>query len=217
MTENAIDNLLRRLVTVTGITTQIELSEVLGINRSAISHARQKNKIPDKWILRLYRTFNLNPEWVESGVGRTFINKSSMSDVGFTYVPKVNAILSAGGGSFEVSSQVDEHVPFISKWLRKKGSIQTMIVMDVTGESMEPVIMDGDMVLIDRAQKEISNRKIYAIRIDDAIYIKRLEQHPNRLVLTSENNAYAPIYINENEINNTQIIGKVLWSSREYK
>lgn len=217
MDANAIDNLLRRILSVTGITTQTELAEILGINRSAITHARNNNRIPDKWILKLYRKFNLNPEWIEFGTGKMFINRDSLSDIEFNHIPKVNAILSAGNGSLEVDAIVDEHFSFTSKWLRSKGTIRTMVVMTVSGDSMEPEIKDGDTVLIDQAQKDIISRKIYAVGLDEAIFIKRLEKHSDKIVLCSDNRAYAPIYLSDNEMVNMRIIGRVLWSSRDYR
>lgn len=215
MTENIIDGLIRRIVDVTGVATQSELAQVLEINRSAITHARNNNKIPDKWILKLYRKFNLNPEWVESGTGSTFLNRSSGSDMKFERIPKVNAILSAGDGSFEVDSKVDEYIYFSSGWLASKGSVRTMVAMEVKGDSMEPEIREGDTVLIDRSQQDIISRKIYAVGLEETIFIKRLEKHPGKLVLCSDNRAYAPIYVSKNDLKEVWIIGRVLWGSRE--
>lgn len=217
MTENVIDNLLRRILDVTGIATQSELAQVLEINRSAITHARNNNRIPDKWILKLYRKYKLNPEWVESGIGRTFLDRSSESDIEFEQIPRVNAVLSAGGGSFEIDETVDEYVSFSAKWLASKGAVRSMVVMSVSGDSMEPEIRAGDTVLIDRGQDEVINRKIYAVGIEDTIFIKRVEKHPGKLVLCSDNRAYAPIYVGNDDIDKVRIIGRVLWSSREYR
>ncbi len=217
MTENVIENLLRRLPDVTGITSQTELAKSLKINRSSITHARNNNKIPEKWILKLYRKFNLNPEWIEFGIGKTYINKGSFSDIEFTHVPMVKATLSAGGGSFNVDANIDGYLSFTSKWLRLKGSVAAMVAMEVAGDSMEPEIRDRDTVLIDRSQTEVKNRKIYAVGLDDTIFIKRLEQHPGSLVFSSDNKAYAPIYLKEDELRKVRILGKVIWISREYR
>ena len=49
------------------------------------------------------------------------------------------------------------------------------------------------------------------------ILIKRLEKRPNKLVLTSDNKDYEPICIDREETDNVRIIGKVIWSCREYR
>lgn len=217
MSAARFESFLQRVFQATGITSQTELASVLKINRSAITQARKKNSIPDKWILQLYKTFGLNPDWVETGSGRTFIKKSASDDSIFKNIPKVKARLSAGGGSFEVGSEVEGYYAFRKDWLTTKGNRNNMVLMDIFGNSMEPEMKDGDTILIDESQKDILAGAIYAVGIDDTIMVKRVEKHPNKLVLLSDNKDYSPIYLQGNEINSVRIIGKVIWISRELR
>ena len=77
MTINKIDALMERILDATGISSQSELARELEINRSGITHARNNNKIPDKWVVKLFKKFGLNPQWIESGIGNVFINIKS--------------------------------------------------------------------------------------------------------------------------------------------
>ena len=52
------------------IKSQLELASKLGLNRSAISQAKKKKEVPDRWVLNLYRLYGLNPDWVETGKGQ---------------------------------------------------------------------------------------------------------------------------------------------------
>lgn len=217
MSAAKFESFLQRVFQATGITSQTELASVLKINRSAITQARKKNSIPDKWILQLYKTFGLNPDWVETGSGQTFIKKSASDDSIFKNIPKVKARLSAGGGSFEVGSEVEGYYAFRKDWLTTKGNRNKMVLMDIFGNSMEPEMKDGDTILIDESQKDILAGAIYAVGIDDTIMVKRVEKHPNKLVLLSDNKDYSPIYLQGNEINSVRIIGKVIWISRELR
>jgi phage repressor protein C with HTH and peptisase S24 domain len=217
MSDTRFESFLKRVFEATGITLQTELASVLKINRSAITQARKKNSIPDKWILQLYKTFGLNPDWVETGSGPTFIKKSVSNDSIFKNIPKVKARLSAGGGSFEVGSEVEGYYAFRKDWLTTKGNRNKMVLMDIFGNSMEPEMKDGDTILIDESQKDILAGAIYAVGIDDTIMVKRVEKHPNKLVLLSDNKDYTPIYLQANEINSVRIIGKVIWVSRELR
>ena len=217
MSAAKFESFLQRVFQSTGITSQTELASALKINRSAITQARKKNSIPDKWILQLYKTFGLNPDWVETGSGRTFIKKSASDDSIFKNIPKVKARLSAGGGSFEVGSEVEGYYAFRKDWLTTKGNRNKMLLMDIFGNSMEPEMKDGDTILIDESQKDILAGAIYAVGIDDTIMVKRVEKHPNKLVLLSDNKDYSPIYLQGNEINSVRIIGKVIWISRELR
>jgi len=82
---------------------------------------------------------------------------------------------------------------------------------------MEPFIKEGDTVLIDQSQKKILAGAIYAVGVEDTILIKRLEKHPDKLVLSSDNKDYEPIYLQREETDKVRIIGKIIWSCREYR
>jgi phage repressor protein C with HTH and peptisase S24 domain len=165
----------------------------------------------------LYKNFGFNPQWLESGIGKTFINTNSQGDVEFKYIPKVAARLSAGTGSFESEENITDYLSFQTKWLAGKGAANSMVAMEVFGQSMEPVIKEGDTVLIDQSQKKILAGAIYAVGVEDTILIKRLEKHPDKLVLSSENKDYEPIYLQREETDKVRIIGKIIWSCREYR
>jgi phage repressor protein C with HTH and peptisase S24 domain len=51
-----------------------------------------------------------------------------------------------------------------------------MVMMQVSGDSMEPGIRAGDTVMIDRSRTAVVAGGIYAVGIDDTIMIKRLEK-----------------------------------------
>lgn len=214
---NKVDELIKRILGATGISSSSELAKELGINRSGITHARNNNRIPDKWIVKLYRKFGLNPGWIETGVGNVFMNDRSELDVDFKAVPIVAARLSAGTGSFDVNASVTDYLSFQTKWLTAKGSPNNMVAMEVFGQSMEPVIKEGDTVLIDQSQKAILAGAIYAVGVEETILIKRLEKHPNKLVLCSDNKDYEPIFLETDQMEGVRIIGKVIWSCREYR
>ena len=211
------ESFLQRVFEATGITSQNELAAALKVNRSAVTQARKKNAIPAGWILKLYKSYGLNPDWVETGSGPTFLRTTNGSDSTFKKIPKVKARLCAGGGSFEVGAEIEGYYAFRKDWLTKKGTLSKMVLMDIFGNSMEPEIKNGDTILIDEAQKDILAGAIYAVGIDDTIMVKRLEKHPHTLVLLSDNQDYSPIYLKGNDMNSVRIIGKVVWICRELR
>lgn len=207
----------KRVCTALEISSLAELADTLGVNRSSITQARKKDSVPANWLLELFRGHGLNPDWVAGGNGPERLRPGDENDGSFFPVPKVQARLCAGGGSFEVDSQIEGYYSFQKKWLDIKGAAKQMVLMDVFGNSMTPEIKDGDTVLIDQSRKDIFAGAIYAVGIDDTIMVKRIEKHPGRLVLLSDNKEYAPIFLNENEIDSVRIIGKVIWICRELR
>nr|WP_320192111.1 S24 family peptidase [uncultured Desulfobacter sp.] len=218
MTENKVDILIHRIMDATGISSQAELAKELGINRSGITHARNKNHIPDNWIVKLFRRFRVNPDWVDTGKGSVFFDrKHADDDSEFRRIPKVAARLSAGTGSFECDPDISQFLSFPSAWLARKGSAAAMVAMEVFGQSMEPLIREGDTVLIDQSQTRIMAGAIYAVGVDDTILVKRLEKHPDALVLCSDNKDFSPIHLDIHALEKVRVLGRVIWSCREYR
>lgn len=206
-----------RVAKTTGISNLSDLARILNVNRSAVTQARKKDSVPAKWILHLYKQHGLNPKWLEDGSGPASLIPMDDRGTSFKPIPKVRARLCAGGGSFEAASEIEGYYSFREKWIRRKGEADKMVLMDVFGNSMTPEIKDGDTVLIDQSQNDIIAGAIYAVGIEDTIMVKRIEKHPRKLVLISDNKEYAPIYLAGAEINNVRIIGKVLWICRELR
>jgi phage repressor protein C with HTH and peptisase S24 domain len=136
---------------------------------------------------------------------------------GFAKIPKVSARLCAGNGSFEVGGDVQGYYSFRKAWLTKRGVPDQMVLLDIFGNSMEPEMRDGDTVLVDQSQKNILAGAIFALGIEDTIMVKRVEKHPQKLVLRSDNRDYAPIYLEGNDANQVRILGKVIWVCREIR
>ncbi len=211
------DAFIHKVYEATGFRYQNELASALGINPSAITQARKKDSIPARWILLLYRKYGLNPNWLEEGIGPVFIKSFSTNESEFKKVPKVKARLCAGGGSFEVGSEIEGYYSFRMDWLSRKGTAEKMVLLDIFGNSMEPEFREGDTVLIDEAQKDVLAGAVYAVGIDDTIMVKRVEKHPKGLVLFSDNTKYKSLYLENEDINRVRIIGKVIWVCREFR
>jgi len=208
---------IRRASEALQISSQNKLAILLGINRAGITQAKKKGTVPEKWILELYRKYGINPDWIETGKGKMFIAERGGSVIAPKYksVPYVKARLCAGDGSFEVDETIHDYWMFRAGWLNHKGSAAHMILIDIYGNSMEPELKHGDTVMIDTSQKDILAGSISAVGIDDTIMVKRIEKHPGKLVLRSDNKDYEPIYLGLDEMDSFRIIGKVVWISRD--
>ena len=129
------------------------------------------------------------------------------------YIPKVKAKPAAGHGSFEVSAEIDNLYAFRRDWLLKKGNPKDMVLMDVLGDSMHPYIMDGDTVMIDQAKLDLLPNKVYAVRVEDLIYLKYIDREPGRFILRSYNSSYVQINVETEFLSehSFQILRRVIW------
>ncbi len=138
--------------------------------------------------------------------------------IGLVMVPLVAARLAAGKGSLETDGDVLSYFSFRQDWLCRKGNPDRMVLMKVCGDSMEPDIRHGDMVLVDQSKCQIYGHAIYAIGINEEIYIKQVETLPGgTLVLRSRNPEYSPISVDLHGdlADSVRVIGRVIWCCRE--
>lgn len=213
-----------RVTKHTPVQSQNDLANALGIHRSAITQAKLRDAVPQKWILTLARRYSLSADWLEYGteapkamsiVQRALSSVSASPEV--ILVPKVQAKVCAGAGSYEIEAvPVSEH-PFPYQWLSRMGTPNSMVFMDVIGDSMEPSIRDGDMVLVDQSGKSLSPHSIFAVGVEDSIFIKRVEPRDGAVILHSDNRTYSDIELYEDELASFHVIGKVVWLCRDLR
>ena len=207
-----------RIKETTSIASQHDLAKALGVNRSAITQAKRRNSVPQKWVLALSRSFQLSADWLEFGVGEASSSPvaDTQLDMPTRIVPKVLARLCAGDGSFEVeATPIEEHI-FKESWLAQKGTPSSMVLMDVIGDSMEPFICQGDTVLVDQSQTTVRSQSVYAVGVEDSIMVKRVSLENSMVTLLSDNTAYSPIVPQGDELLSFRVIGRVVWSARDY-
>lgn len=138
----------------------------------------------------------------------------------FAQVPLHEAALAAGSGVDNGTEHVIDYLAFRRDWLRKIGVVPNNAVLArACGDSMQPCIWDGDIVLIDRARVEVPIRKpgtvtrsrspIYAVLDEGRARLKRIERpEDGQVILLSDNPDYPPEFA---KIGSLSIIGKVLW------
>ncbi len=212
------DSFFERLCEQTDISTQAQLARELGVGRAAISLVKKKGAVPPRWILDLSVRYDIDSTWLESGVGLPHPEESAEAFADdFTRIPKVAARLSAGGGSFETGGSVESYYAFQKSWVSSKGNPANMVLMEVYGNSMEPELKAGDIVLVDQSKDSILAGGIYAIGVEDTVMVKRVEKRPGQVVLHSDNTDYSPIFLGGDELANVRVLGQVVWVSREYQ
>lgn len=138
-------------------------------------------------------------------------------DCQLTMVPMVEARLSAGGGSFETGENAERRYAFRSDWISAKGQPSQMVLMRVAGDSMEPRISNNDVVLIDQSQTTPRAGDLYAVAVEDLVYLKVVDAVPGKLILKSYNGAYTALEIDARGdlADGIRIIGRAVWVGRE--
>lgn len=207
----SFEHFFKRVVQAIDISTQAELARTLGIDPAAVTQAKARG-VPKAWALSLAAKFGINPEWLSTGQGPMH----SQSNAHIVMIPKVWAKACAGGGSFDVNADIIDELPFERSWLIRKGNPNTIVAMEVIGDSMSPELEPGDNILVDQGQTQIMDNHIYVLGVEDTLQIKRVQTHPGLVILFSTNQRYLPVTLQGDQLETLQVIGRVLWSSREY-
>ena len=219
--------ILDRLLAALGLGKDIQLADFLGVTAQAVSQARKKNKVPDGWLIRAALRSQISIDAVLRGEEASPSSaiahpeqepEEDPFELEFCTLPLVSARLSAGGGSMETEGYEVQRMAFRRQWVMRKGNPEHMVLMRVHGDSMEPYIQHGDMVLIDQSRKSVIPHSVFAVGVDDGIYVKVLETLPGqRLVLRSFNERYSPMEIDMRGdlADSIRIIGRVLWWCHE--
>lgn len=62
-----------RIKQATGLHTQTEIADFLGIRQSSISDAKRRNAIPGLWLITMFDKLAINPSWLRSGEGPQYL------------------------------------------------------------------------------------------------------------------------------------------------
>ena len=134
----------------------------------------------------------------------------ALDDAEHVMVPKLSVQLAAGHGA--AAPEVETATGFLAfrrEWMQCYGLQPGQVsAVDVTGDSMEPMLSDGDTVLVDHRRNEAKQGKVFAVRVDDDLLVKRLQRQPDGgWLLTSDNESYEPVSM----VHHAALIGEVVW------
>lgn len=130
----------------------------------------------------------------------------------YTEVPLREATGSMGGGSTETGDRTLTYLSFRTEWIRSKGNPEYMTVIRAFGDSMEPTIPDGSVVLVDEGRRQFVKNKIYYLRYNGQMYIKRLVDRDGQLCIASDND---PNLLLVSDADDFEIIGRCIWTAKE--
>jgi len=210
--------------------SQVQFAKIVGTHPSTISHIEAgTTRIQPELAMAIEREMGVSQAWLLTGQGPTRVaNVPGWDDpaaeppqgdtpgavrrstqFSFSYVKKVKPRLSGGSGELSYDETAEDFYAFRRDWLIQKGNVPAMRLAEVSGDSMEPTLRDGDFVLFDTSKQIALDGKIMVVGIDELLFIKRVRVFPDGTFLVSDNKAvYEPWRINPE---NTRFLGVVVW------
>lgn len=126
------------------------------------------------------------------------------------FLPKYDLHLSADSSTFPKGEPVLGHIPFDKGWIEKSvaGNTENLIAMEMSGDSMEPLIRSGDVVVLNLSDTDIVDGSVYGIIVNESVVLKRIFSTPDGMEIRSENPIHLTWNIKKDDIENLQIIGR---------
>lgn len=128
-------------------------------------------------------------------------------------VARYDATLAAGAGSWNEGRVRLDDMPFTQGFFQKKlgrSSGAGFAVLEARGDSMEPGISDGDLLLVDENDTRIIDG-VFAFVLDDEARVKRFRRRMEGVTIISDNPLYEPEDLPSDQLARVNVIGRVRW------
>ena len=185
--------------------TQADLALKAGVSQGAIGHLESGRTSTSRSITSIARALDVDPAWLADGKGEAFPKEWGVvpprtehlevviaedGDPYFYQIPKVQLQLSAGITGFQTVPEIHDgsKVSIAKNWVERNGYRPgALIALTVKGESMEPNLYPGDLVIVNTAQTEMIDGAVFAVNYEGEAVIKRLSRDSGQWWLSSDN------------------------------
>lgn len=208
------------------------LAKMAGVTPKATSKWMNGESMPGgAKMLAVANALGVRVEWLEYGRGEmkeapaaTPVDErlpprgfELLEDDSYTGVLQLTAQGSTGAGEENTHVEIRGVMAFKSAWLRANRLNQKYLdVIYASGNSMEPTINDGDVLLVDESKLEPKDGQIFAMQSSTkGTIVKRLVKSDiGGWIIRSDNPdkaRYGDETLRDGEINEVRIIGRVVW------
>lgn len=177
-----------------GKVTQNDIARAIETSRANVSKLIKNNSfINDEKLSKIEKYFNIK-----------FDDKKN--EIWIDYYP--NSVIELQNGEIKLS---DRHakVKIPSSFFNIQNNMK-YLMCHANDNSMYPLIIKGDFVIIEKEQNDINNGKIYMFIYDKTVYIRRLTKNINEILIEAENKDYKIQSIEKNNFENFSVIGRVV-------
>lgn len=191
-----------------------QLSALIGRNPAYLQqfvHRGSPRKLDEEDRRTLARFFGVDEAELRDSEEKSHTGTKVAGNVDWIDLPRLSLGASAGPGAIAAEELPIGALRFSARWLREQGLEPAQLsAIAVAGDSMEPVLRDGDEILVDRTPRPLRDG-IHVVRVGDALLVKRIDaSRGGVLALISDNPAYRPMEVPASEV---EVIGKVVWKS----
>ena len=201
---------LKELRLYLGFKNQTAFAEKLNVSQATIANMESGSReVSRPMLLKIKEVFNID---LLSWNDKQQSNNSYQSNV--IDIPFYSAKAAAGEGVDITEYPEKDIIAFDKRYLQfvVGHNFEHYSLITAVGDSMQPTIKDGDLLMIDDSIKEIRPNKIFVIRQGSKFRVKRLRTEiTGETLIISDNTSY-PVETMDKE---TEIIGQVVWNGNK--
>lgn len=188
------------------------LSDLLGRNPAYLQQFIKRGtprKLEEADRRKLSQFFGIDDRELGGIEDNSYTLPGRKADSRWFDVPRLDIGASAGPGALPGGEEAFDTVRFSRRWLFEQGlEAGQLSLITVEGDSMEPLLNDGDQILVDRSERPFRDG-IHVVRMSDTLMVKRVARgQAGRLSLLSQNRAYPPLEVAAEDC---EVIGRVVW------
>jgi len=187
-----------------------DVASALDISQMNFATMKKREKIPYEELLNFCAKRSISINWLLYDQSPESLVEATNQFYMVRYFNAVNA--SAGGGGFADSGENFESLniePHFLSTLGGESELKNIEAINVTGDSMEPTFLNGDIIFLNRSQVDISRGGIFAIQTEDLLLVKRLQKRiDGKIDIISDNKEFYPLQIASPE--QISIVGRVV-------
>ena len=168
----------------------------------------------------LARATGVRLEWLATGEGpmqgETETAVAPATPPGYVLLPLVEARAAAGSNGGLRSDHLVDFIAFSESFLKQtlRRSPQNLALLTASGDSMDPTIRDGDLLLVDTAARDIQSSRVYVLSVNGALLVKRIQVRlDGSLIVKSDNPVYEPEAVRAEDAATLRILGQVVWQA----
>lgn len=213
----ATDTIAQRLRLAIGEMSVNGFANRCGVAESTLRKYLLGSRPGSDRLRKIAAAAGVSADWLLTGKGSMHrpVSRKPKKEEDVVWIPIYEVYAAAGNGYINQEEGSQEKIALQASWIRQKfhTSPQGLEMIYVRGESMEPTLRSGDVVLLDKKIQEVSEG-IYVLRLEDSVFVKRLHLFPGKVLeVSSDNAAYKTFEIDlKRPPEDFGIIGRVLCS-----
>jgi len=185
-----------------------------------LNRYRAGRELPSSALVSLARATGVRLEWLATGEGPmqgdSTPAEAPATPPGYVLLPLVEARAAAGNNGGLRSDHLLDFIAFSESFLKQtlRRAPQNLALLTASGDSMDPTIRDGDLLLVDTSARSIEGSRIYVLAIGGALMVKRIQLRlDGSVVVKSDNAVYEPEVLAADQTSTLNILGQVVWQA----